>query len=234
MAIAVKGTDGQDIEATGWSDSSPLGEQTQQCWDGTSRIITECFEKETTPFAPGWINGPNDYQFYQMEFRVLNSRDSRHSLLLGGDNTLKQVTNVTSTTSSLSATKTETSTITLSSTLSTSTSLGDLAPTGDSGSSNKGAIIGGAVGGSLALLLLLGLLFFFLYRRRKSNEPVEIGAGHEKVHLQLHDGVSETNWKNLPEIYTTPAQLPATLNELGHSAELPANTPELEDLDIDR
>lgn len=54
---------------------------------------------------------------------------------------------------------------------------------GDSGSDNKGAIIGGAVGGALGALALLGLLWFFL-RRRKQKKAVQVEAAaikHEPV-----------------------------------------------------
>ncbi|KAF2872928.1 hypothetical protein BDV95DRAFT_568343 [Massariosphaeria phaeospora] len=49
---------------------------TQNCYDATEKLINQCWDSEKKD--AGWINGPNDNEFYQVGFRAVNGDGSKH------------------------------------------------------------------------------------------------------------------------------------------------------------
>ncbi|KAI9774110.1 MAG: hypothetical protein M1840_005203 [Geoglossum simile] len=65
----------QNAEAYMYRTTPPTGDQWQQCWDSTMKIIEDCIGDSS---GKGWWNGNHDYQFYEAGFRALNDRSGVH------------------------------------------------------------------------------------------------------------------------------------------------------------
>ncbi|KAI1410407.1 hypothetical protein F5Y13DRAFT_202191 [Hypoxylon sp. FL1857] len=89
-----KGTDGceisiaiaSNIEAWAVRDTHSQGSQWQECWDSFANATEKCAKMESQDDgATGWVNGPNDYQFYQIGYRSLNHAGALHSSFSAND-----------------------------------------------------------------------------------------------------------------------------------------------------
>lgn len=71
-----------DVEAYAYRATHSQGLQWQECWDSFMNITEKCVKDDP---ATGWVNGPDDYQFYQSGYRKLNGEGSRHDPLDGSN-----------------------------------------------------------------------------------------------------------------------------------------------------
>ncbi|KAI1407400.1 hypothetical protein F5Y13DRAFT_206440 [Hypoxylon sp. FL1857] len=86
-----KGTSGCEIavaltanmEAWAVRDLSSTGDEWQDCWDSLANATEKC--TDMTKSATGWVNGPDDYEFFQIGYRALNGQGSLHSKFDGND-----------------------------------------------------------------------------------------------------------------------------------------------------
>ncbi|KAI0836640.1 hypothetical protein F5Y06DRAFT_100307 [Hypoxylon sp. FL0890] len=86
-----KGTDGCEIavaltanmEAWAVRDLASTGDEWQDCWDSLANATERC--TDMTQNATGWVNGPDDYEFFQIGYRALNGQGSLHSQFSGND-----------------------------------------------------------------------------------------------------------------------------------------------------
>ncbi|KAJ4350342.1 uncharacterized protein N0V89_008963 [Didymosphaeria variabile] len=77
-----------NVEAWAYRATQSTGPQWQDCWDSFANITEKCVKNDP---ATGWVNGPDDYQFYQSGIRPLNGDGSKHGQL-DGSNALKDAT----------------------------------------------------------------------------------------------------------------------------------------------
>lgn len=66
----------KDTEVWAYRTTAPRESQWQQCWDATMDIIEQCVANQPNT---GWVNGPHDFQFYQMGFRKKNDAGAKHA-----------------------------------------------------------------------------------------------------------------------------------------------------------
>ncbi|KAI1139635.1 hypothetical protein F5Y05DRAFT_424552 [Hypoxylon sp. FL0543] len=86
-----KGTDGCEIavaitgnmEAWAVRDLASTGKEWQDCWDSFANATEKCTDMSQN--ATGWVNGPDDYEFFQIGYRALNSAGALHSQFSGDD-----------------------------------------------------------------------------------------------------------------------------------------------------
>jgi hypothetical protein len=71
-----------EVEAYAYRGTHSQGAQWQDCWDSFANITEKCVKDDP---ATGWVNGPDDYQFYQSGYRKLNGEGSRHAPLDGSN-----------------------------------------------------------------------------------------------------------------------------------------------------
>ncbi|XXH03994.1 hypothetical protein Hte_010403 [Hypoxylon texense] len=90
-----KGSDGCEIsialtgsmEAWAVRDTHSQGEQWQDCWDSLANATDKCTDMDSQKggHATGWVNGPDDYEFFQIGYRALNGPSSLHSSFAPSD-----------------------------------------------------------------------------------------------------------------------------------------------------
>ncbi|KAI1381030.1 hypothetical protein F4677DRAFT_462136 [Hypoxylon crocopeplum] len=86
-----KGNDGCEIsialtgnmEAWAVRDTHSQGDQWQDCWDSFANATDKCATMDTD--ATGWVNGPDDYEFFQIGYRSLNAQGALHSQFSADD-----------------------------------------------------------------------------------------------------------------------------------------------------
>ncbi|KAI4861723.1 hypothetical protein F4820DRAFT_464437 [Hypoxylon rubiginosum] len=82
IAIALSG----NIEAWAVRDAHSRGEQWQDCWDSLANATEKCTNmNEQDGHATGWVNGPDDYEYFQIGYRALNSHGALHGAFGDGD-----------------------------------------------------------------------------------------------------------------------------------------------------
>lgn len=72
-----------DVEAYGVRDTAATDSHQTDCWDSFENIIEKC--TKFNPTAAGWVNGPDDYEFYQMGYRLKNGPGKIHDDFKDGD-----------------------------------------------------------------------------------------------------------------------------------------------------
>ncbi|KAI1778074.1 hypothetical protein F4818DRAFT_285045 [Hypoxylon cercidicola] len=86
IAVALAG----GVEAWAVRDTHSQGEQWQDCWDSFANAADKCTDmKEQYGLATGWVNGPDDYEFFQIGYRAMNSHGALHSQFQDGDKLLQ-------------------------------------------------------------------------------------------------------------------------------------------------
>ncbi|OTA94074.1 hypothetical protein M434DRAFT_394977 [Hypoxylon sp. CO27-5] len=79
IAVALTG----NMEAWAVRDLPSTGDEWQDCWDSLANATEKC--TDMTNSATGWVNGPDDYEFFQIGYRALNGQGSLHSQFSGDD-----------------------------------------------------------------------------------------------------------------------------------------------------
>lgn len=69
-----------NVEAYSYRGTHAQGAQWQDCWDSLANITESCIKNGPNT---GWVNGPDDYEFFQAGFRALNGEGSKHGQLDG-------------------------------------------------------------------------------------------------------------------------------------------------------
>ncbi|KAL7622783.1 hypothetical protein AAE478_006462 [Parahypoxylon ruwenzoriense] len=76
IAVALTG----NMEAWAVRDTHSQGLQWQDCWDSLANATEKCANMDKQDGrATGWVNGPDDYEFFQIGYRSLNGGGSLHS-----------------------------------------------------------------------------------------------------------------------------------------------------------
>ncbi|KAL9617309.1 MAG: hypothetical protein Q9160_007889 [Pyrenula sp. 1 TL-2023] len=82
IAIAIE----SGVEAWAYRGTHSQGPQWQDCWDSTMNITETCVKDS---LATGWVNGPDDYEFFQLGYRPINGKGSKHKAQFGNDTPLE-------------------------------------------------------------------------------------------------------------------------------------------------
>jgi hypothetical protein len=74
-----------NIEVYGVRDTASVGDQWQDCYDSFANITEKTGCTDFNPNAVGWVNGPDDYEFFQMGYRSKNGDGKLHDNFNDGD-----------------------------------------------------------------------------------------------------------------------------------------------------
>ncbi|KAI0006478.1 hypothetical protein F4779DRAFT_21990 [Xylariaceae sp. FL0662B] len=74
-----------NMEVFAVRDLPSQGDHWQNCWDSLANATEKCTTFIFANDALGWVNGPDDYEFYQIGYRSLNGNGALHSQFSGSD-----------------------------------------------------------------------------------------------------------------------------------------------------